>query len=82
MEISRLRSGHHPQLLEWRKKIGLNEEDTCRLCGLYSETNVHVICECRAISRPLELQSNANALLSNTHEVLRVWHKWREKVQE
>ena len=43
VNISRLRSGHHPELRYWRKKINEIEDDTCRLCGTDSETAEHVI---------------------------------------
>ena len=41
VNISRIRSGHYPQFLYWRKKFKLLEDeqtDTCRCCSMTPET--------------------------------------------
>jgi len=42
VELARLRSGHCLDLRAYRKRIGVSEEDVCRLCGESEETLEHV----------------------------------------
>ena len=52
VEITRFRTGHHPDLGTWRVKMGLKEEgtDECRLCGIAKETSQHIVEQCPALN--------------------------------
>ena len=64
----------------WRRKMGLAEEDTCRLCGAAVETALHAVCECRLISRP-DSVSNPKNLVRNPDEAFKVWERWKQAVE-
>jgi len=83
VNISRLRSGHHPELREWRKKIGLIEEEEdskCRLCQEEEETSIHVICHCPAVKTTRPLDWRIEDLCKRPIQTIKIWYKWKEKV--
>ncbi|CAI9720756.1 XP_042882932.1uncharacterized protein LOC122259980 [Octopus vulgaris] len=47
--LSRLRSGHHPDLRIWQHKIGRIEDHICRNYKMGKEMGEHVLLECPAI---------------------------------
>ena len=52
VELARLRAGHHPDLRKWRKMVGLDQTDHCRLCGEEkTEDSEHLWLKCPALER-------------------------------
>ena len=52
VSISRLRSGHHPDLKYWLHEIGRALDTVCRKCGMGKETVEHIMGECPRIHHP------------------------------
>ena len=72
--MSRLRSGHHPNLRYWTHKVGKDESDQCRLCNTGKETAEHVIMHCPATT-PTHHEDTPNIL--NEHNIcLQRWRDW------
>ncbi|XP_061619114.1 uncharacterized protein LOC133472409 isoform X1 [Phyllopteryx taeniolatus] len=79
--ISRLRSGHHPELRYWRKKMGLTESEECRLCGTGdAETAEHVLTKCPAMTALYPDGWTHKDLLTSPKEALNIWSEWLEAV--
>ena len=66
--LSRLRSGHHPELKYWQHKIGRATDVTCRKCGIGEETAEHALFLCPRLE-PLHGSVSSRTLLER-------WEKW------
>jgi ribonuclease HI len=87
VELSRLRTEHHPELRAWRRKMELEDcgaDGECRLCGHPEETATHIVLECRAVDverQRLEIRGR-QAFIKQPQEVVRLWRRWREVAEE
>ena len=80
VNLSRLRSGHHPKLRHWRKKINEIEDGTCRLCGTDNETAEHVLVKCPGIRDTIPQEWVLPNLVSDPKKALEIWEIWRGRV--
>jgi len=76
---SRVRSNHHPDTLYWRRKMGLAEEDTCRLCKMAQESAHHIIRECPVTTNFI---NNQNETLFNESKIRQIWDRWTAKISQ
>ena len=74
---SRMRSGHQPDLLAWRHKMGLEDTATCRLCHMDPETNTHILITCPVLHQQPETNQNS---LYEPNNIRRIWERWKEKL--
>ena len=74
--LSRLRSGHHPELKYWQKKIDRASDDICRKCGMDSETAEHVIYDCPRIHRNPYGIPPSDTLAKDPRLALIIWENW------
>lgn len=83
--ISRIRCGHHPDFLNWRKKFNLlppgTESDSCRLCGMDEETTVHVMSDCPAMRNAYPSEWNIHRLCQDGKGSIEVYNKWKQKIE-
>ena len=49
VDLTRFRTGHHPDIRRWRGMVGREEEVSCRLCGAAEESAAHLWLECEAL---------------------------------
>ena len=80
VEISRLRSGHHPDLNHWRHKIGLTSDDTCRGCGRAPETTQHIFEQCPILLDCRSEGFSLTSLRSDPLASLRLFDIWKGRV--
>jgi hypothetical protein len=50
VQLARFRSGHSPDLNNFKRKIKRDEPAECRLCGAEEESNIHILCDCPAMT--------------------------------
>jgi ribonuclease HI len=79
--LSRLRSGHHPNLHYWRHKIEQEEEATCRLCGHDEETTEHVMTNCGGMADQYPQYWKLNNLVKDQKTALHIWTVWCRRVE-
>ena len=73
--LSRLRSGHHPDLKYWLAKIHRAADTLCRKCGLFDETAEHVVYECPSIHNLLN-EPTPDTLAKDPRLALLLWERW------
>ena len=78
--LCRVRSGHHPDVRYWRKKLGLSETDICRLCEMAVETTLHVLGECPAMRHLYPSDWRPRMLIERPEKTLEIWSRWQEAV--
>jgi len=78
--MSRLRSGHHPDLLSWRHKMQLSDTDTCRACGLEPESATHVLCHCPATANQRSIYENPSDIMFDNERAIKIWDRWKSIV--
>ena len=75
----RFRVGHSMELKEYRKRIGLQEDGLCRLCGEEEENTEHVLLKCGStlyLRRMLEV-SEMGDLVDKPDKCWRIWNWFR-----
>ena len=50
VDLSRIRTGHHPALRRWLAMVGREESPECRLCGAGEESAEHLWLRCDALA--------------------------------
>ena len=77
----RFRSGHSLELKEYRKRIGLAEEDRCRLCGEEPETTDHIMLRCAGTlrQRVSEEVVGMGDLSGRPRQCWKIWNWFRKK---
>ena len=80
VNISRLRSGHHPELRFWRKKTNEIEDDTCRLCGTENEAAEHLLIKCPGIRDTIPQEWDLPNFVSDPKKALEIWEILRGRV--
>ena len=78
--LCRVRSGHHPDVRYWRKKLGLSETHICRLCEMAVETTLHVLGECPAMRHLYPSDWRPRMLIERPEKTLEIWSRWQEAV--
>ena len=78
--ISRIRSGHHPELQYWQHKIGTIENDSCRLCGMAPETTQHIYVECPSMTDQRDEGWTLQILIKDPVKALNFWDTWQARV--
>ena len=78
VNISRLRCNHHTNLRYWTHKVGLTEDDRCRLCGLTSETVEHIFERCNGMNDERG-EIDVTILNTNPKKALDFWKKWEAR---
>ncbi|XP_077589443.1 uncharacterized protein LOC144207684 [Stigmatopora nigra] len=79
--VSRLRSGHHPDLRYWQNLINSEESTQCRGCEMGQETAEHVLLECPAVGPFTRGTLVTKGSMAKDHvSIIRVWNRWRTKV--
>ena len=61
VQLSQLRSGHHPTLNHYRHKINLAQSPACTRCNNHPDTTEHFITQCTTLSRQ-RLSHNINSV--------------------
>ena len=82
-EISfrRFRTGHSLELKSYKHRLGLTDDDLCRLCGEEAETTEHVIMNCTGTLqlRSLENINQMSDLSRRPRPCWRIWNWFRKK---
>ena len=74
--VSRLKSGHHPNLKYWLHKIGRAVDRVCRKCDLGEETTEQIVYDCPRIHRPSLQPTPSDTLATGPQRVVRIWETW------
>ena len=74
--VSRIRSGHHPDLREWQYRFGEESNPSCRKCKMADETPMHIITDCPRIHKPPEPGWSMMEAGKNPTKILHLWSTW------
>jgi ribonuclease HI len=80
--LSRLRSGHHPELGYWKTLIGRDEPGTCRLCGSDDpETTEHVFTDCPGLADMYPPGWELTGLATDPKTAIKLWTTWLNRIE-
>ncbi len=82
--LSRLRSGHHPDLKSWLSPQGQAEDTDCRKCGTGPETPQHILTECPRLRNYRDPSWTMADATRSPRKSLDLWNRWKtlEDLQE
>ena len=79
VSISRLRSGHHPDLKYWLHKIGRVLDTVCWKCGMGEETVENLMGEYPRNYNPAAQLQELYLLDTNPHKAMELVELWKAK---
>ena len=76
--LSRLRSGHHPDLRSWLNRVGQAEETGCRKCNTGPETPQHILLYCPRLHKYREPNWTLEEVTKDPRMTLKLWNQWQQ----
>ena len=82
--LRRMRTGHLPDTLAYKFRIGTSDIETCRLCGLDPESTDHILLECPALRRLRQRNQVTilNDMCRRPKQCLEIWRRFSQLVAD